>query len=58
MGDIPNVVFPCGAVLDAASRELRLYYGAADTCVGLMTAQIQDVLDWLRTRPDPVAPYA
>jgi predicted GH43/DUF377 family glycosyl hydrolase len=54
-GDIPNVVFPCGAVLDPASDELRLYYGAADTCVGLMTAQIGDVLDWLRTQPAPAA---
>ncbi len=54
-GDIPNVVFPCGAVLDGASGELRLYYGAADTCVGLMTAQIGDILDWLRTQPAPVA---
>jgi predicted GH43/DUF377 family glycosyl hydrolase len=52
-GDIPNVVFPCGAVLDDASGELRLYYGAADTCVGLMTAQIGDVLDWLRSQPAP-----
>jgi predicted GH43/DUF377 family glycosyl hydrolase len=51
MGDIPNVVFPCGAVLDAASGELSVYYGAADTCVGLMTAQIGEVLDWLRTQP-------
>jgi predicted GH43/DUF377 family glycosyl hydrolase len=54
-GDIPNVVFPCGAVLDAPSGELRLYYGAADTCVGLMTADIADVLDWLRTQPAPDA---
>ncbi|MEA2640382.1 MAG: beta,4-mannooligosaccharide/beta,4-mannosyl-N-acetylglucosamine phosphorylase [Chloroflexota bacterium] len=52
-GEIPNVVFPCGAVLDTASGELRLYYGAADTSVGLMTAQIGDVLDWLRTQPAP-----
>jgi predicted GH43/DUF377 family glycosyl hydrolase len=50
-GDIPNVVFPCGAVLH--DGELRLYYGAADTCVGLMTARIADVLDWLRTQPAP-----
>ncbi|HEV7664467.1 MAG TPA: glycosidase [Chloroflexota bacterium] len=53
-GDIPNVVFPCGAVLDAPTGELRLYYGAADSCVGLMTAQIDDVLDWLRTQPTPM----
>src|SRR5579864_236550 len=56
-GDIPNVVFPCGAVLDGASGELRVYYGAADTCVGLMTAQIGDVLDWLREQPAPAAAY-
>ena len=52
-GDIPNVIFPCGAVLEPASGELRLYYGAADSCVGLMTAQIDQVLDWLRTQPMP-----
>jgi predicted GH43/DUF377 family glycosyl hydrolase len=57
-GDIPNVVFPCGAVLDAPSGELRLYYGAADTCVGLMTAQIGDILDWLRTQPAPAVSHA
>jgi predicted GH43/DUF377 family glycosyl hydrolase len=48
-GDIPNVVFPCGAV--ACDGELRLYYGAADTCLGLITARIADVLDWLRSQP-------
>jgi beta-1,4-mannooligosaccharide/beta-1,4-mannosyl-N-acetylglucosamine phosphorylase len=50
-GDIANVVFPCGAVLDEPSGELRVYYGAADTCVGLMTAQIEDVLEWVRKQP-------
>ncbi len=57
-GDIPNVVFPCGAVLDEASGELRLYYGAADTCVGLMTARLADLLAWLRTQPEPVRHYS
>ncbi len=57
-GDIPYVVFPCGAVLDAATGEFRLYYGAADTCVGLMTAQVADLLDWLRTQPEPAAQRA
>jgi predicted GH43/DUF377 family glycosyl hydrolase len=54
-GDIPNVVFPCGAVV--GDSELRLYYGAADTCVGLMTARIADVLDWLHTQPEPASHY-
>ncbi len=56
-GDVPNVVFPCGGVLDEASGELRLYYGAADTCVGLLTAQIGEVLDWLRMQPEPRQHY-
>lgn len=57
-GDIPNVVFPCGATLDRSSDELRLYYGAADTCVALMSAQLADVLDWLRTQPCPTVSHA
>lgn len=48
-GDIPNVVFPCGAVV--RDGELRLYYGAADTCLGLMSARIADILAWLRHQP-------
>jgi predicted GH43/DUF377 family glycosyl hydrolase len=54
-GDIPNVVFPCGAVVK--DGELRLYYGAADTCVGLMTARVDDILGWLRTQPEPASHY-
>lgn len=52
-GDVPGVVFPCGAVLDEATGELRLYYGGADSCVGLLTGKIADILDWLRTQPGP-----
>lgn len=53
VGQVPNVVFPTGAVtippdddgcvpLDS---DLWLYYGAADTCVGLVTARIGDVVE-------------
>lgn len=47
-GDIPNVVFSCGMVADADSGQLRLYYGAADTRIGLATADLTELLDWLR----------
>jgi predicted GH43/DUF377 family glycosyl hydrolase len=43
-GDVGRVVFPCGWVLDAANDRLYLYYGAADTSVGLATARFSDVL--------------
>jgi predicted GH43/DUF377 family glycosyl hydrolase len=48
IGDTPNVVFPCGAVADAGSDELRLYYGAADACIALATARLSTVLDYIR----------
>lgn len=43
-GDVPNIVFPCGLVHDAASDELRLYYGAADTSICVATAPLAGVL--------------
>jgi len=46
-GDVPNVVFPCGLVHDADSDRLRLYYGAADTSIGLATASLPEVLTYL-----------
>lgn len=49
MGDVPNVVFPCGVVVDAESDEMRMYYGASDTCVAVATAQVSELLEWLRT---------
>ena len=51
-GDVPNVVFPCGGVLDAASGELRLYYGAADTSVALAYGSIREILAWLEEHSD------
>jgi len=50
-GDVPNVVFPCGLLHDAASDELRLYYGAADSSICVATARLGDVLDALLAEP-------
>ncbi|MFL6045849.1 MAG: hypothetical protein ACJ72M_12105 [Propionibacteriaceae bacterium] len=44
MGDVPGVVFPCGVIHRPESDELRLYYGAADSCVALATASLSEVL--------------
>jgi len=46
-GDVGNAVFPCGVLHDAASGELRLYYGAADTSICLATARLDELLDAL-----------
>lgn len=44
-GAVPNVVFPCGHIL--RGDELRVYYGAADTCVCMATASLSHLLDLL-----------
>ena len=44
-GDVDEVVFPCGWLLDG--DEVRIYYGAADTCLAVATATVSDLLTWL-----------
>ena len=43
-GDVGRVVFPCGWVRDEATDQLFLYYGAADTVIGLAMARFSEVL--------------
>ena len=44
MGDVPNVVFPCAALCDTATGRMAIYYGAADTVVGLAYAKIDELI--------------
>ena len=53
IGDVGNVVFPCGWILDQESGQVRLYYGAADTCIGLATASLKELLDYILRCPEP-----
>jgi predicted GH43/DUF377 family glycosyl hydrolase len=54
VGQVPNVVFPTGAVTIPADEhgcvplasELHLYYGAADSCVGLATVKVGELVEW------------
>lgn len=48
IGDIPNVVFPCGWTV--VGDEVRLYYGAADTCIGVATVTMADLALAMRER--------
>jgi predicted GH43/DUF377 family glycosyl hydrolase len=50
-GDIHHVVFPCGWIVDELRDEVRMYYGAADTRIGLATARLSAVLDYVRACP-------
>jgi predicted GH43/DUF377 family glycosyl hydrolase len=50
-GDVGRVVFPCGWIVDDATDRLRLYYGAADSVIGLATADFSAVLARVRASP-------
>jgi predicted GH43/DUF377 family glycosyl hydrolase len=39
-GDVDNVVFPCGTTVAPDGDTLRVYYGAADTCIAMATGSI------------------
>jgi predicted GH43/DUF377 family glycosyl hydrolase len=54
-GDVGRVVFPCGWILDEATSEVRLYYGAADSAVATATASLADILATVRGAPPPDA---
>jgi len=53
VGQVPNVVFPGGMIVDKYDSEgfaendspVFIYYGAADTCVGLVKATVRELLD-------------
>ena len=45
MGVIPDTVFTTGAVVDWKTRRLNVYYGAADTCIGLAYGDLDEILD-------------
>jgi len=46
-GQVPGVIFPCGLTLDQTADELRLYYGAANTCIAMATAPLTKVITHL-----------
>jgi beta-1,4-mannooligosaccharide/beta-1,4-mannosyl-N-acetylglucosamine phosphorylase len=56
VGQVPNVVFPSGMIVEQCDghgfanpdSEVKIYYGAADTVVGLATTTIQELLEATR----------
>ncbi|MDX1415573.1 MAG: glycoside hydrolase family 130 protein [Candidatus Promineifilaceae bacterium] len=48
IGDVPNVAFPCAALLDAETGRMALYYGGADTVVCLAFGYVDEVIDFVK----------
>lgn len=50
-GDVPDVVFPCGWLLEDDGDTVQMYYGAADSAICLATGSLSSLLDHLQTHP-------
>lgn len=46
-GFVPNVCFPCAALTDAATGRIAIYYGCADSYVGVAFTTISEVCDYI-----------
>lgn len=46
VGDVADVTFPCGAVVN--KDDLMMYYGAADTTIAVATASLKEVIKYIK----------
>ena len=47
-GFVPNVVFPCAALTDGETGRIAIYYGAADSYVGLAFTTCEEVVAYIK----------
>lgn len=48
VGDVPNVVFPCAALVDAPTGRIAIYYGGADTVTCLAYTRFDELLAFIK----------
>ncbi len=47
-GFVNNVTFPCATICDSDTGRIAIYYGAADSYVGLAFTQLEDVVKYIK----------
>jgi len=47
-GFVPNVVFPCATIHDAETGKIAIYYGAADSYVGLAFTKVDEITEYIK----------
>ena len=52
IGDVSDVVFPNGAVVQKETDQIHLYYGAADSSIAVATAKMSECLDYIMSCPE------
>ena len=52
-GDVPNVAFPCAALVDGDTGRMAIYYGGADTVVCMAFAYVDEIVDFVKANASP-----
>jgi len=52
VGDVPNVAFPCAALVDSETGRLALYYGGADTVTAVAFGYVQEIVQFTKDNSD------
>lgn len=47
-GDVPNVAFPCASLVDDQTGRIAIYYGAADTSVGVAFGYVSELIEFIK----------
>ena len=47
-GFVPNVCFPCATIHDSKTGKIAIYYGAADSYVGLAFTELDEIMDYIK----------
>ena len=45
---MPNVCFPCATIHDSETGKIAVYYGAADSYVGLVFTKLDEIVDYIK----------
>jgi beta-1,4-mannooligosaccharide/beta-1,4-mannosyl-N-acetylglucosamine phosphorylase len=53
-GFVNNVVFPCATLCDSDTGRITIYYGAADTYVGVAYTQIDEIVAYIKENHEDV----
>jgi beta-1,4-mannooligosaccharide/beta-1,4-mannosyl-N-acetylglucosamine phosphorylase len=48
-GDVPNVAFPCAALVDGDTGRMAIYYGGADSVVCLAFAYVHEIVEFVKS---------
>ena len=47
-GFVPNVTFPCATIHDSKTNKMAIYYGAADSYIGLAFAYADELVEYIK----------